>query len=329
MSKPSPSPEQTEQAESSESLVGRLAPSPTGQLHVGHARSFLLAWLSIRSRGGLLHLRLEDLDRSRVKAGMVNACLRDLEWLGLDWDGPIDLQSAQQEVLYQRALDLHAAGQAYPCVCTRREIEEAQSAPHAEDRGAIYPGTCRDKFDSLEEARRVSGREPALRLRVPEGVTHVHDQRHGSFEQEVAREVGDFPLTSRDGQVAYQLAVVVDDARQGVNEVVRGDDLLDSTPRQALLHELLGLERPTWVHVPLVLDEARERLAKRHDALSLLALREAGVDAGEFLGWLARSCGIESPRSTKAADLVSEFRWEALPSEPVVFDASHWRAELG
>lgn len=267
-----------------------------------------------------MRLRLEDLDQSRVKPGMVDTCLRDLEWLGLDWDGEVELQSAFQSEFYERARELERAGLAYACVCTRREIAEARSAPHAEDATAIYPGTCRGLYADVEEARAKSGREPALRLRVEPGSTTIDDLLHGTLTQDVAREVGDFPLTSRDGQVAYQLAVVLDDARQGVTEVLRGEDLLSSTPRQALLQRLLKLPRPTWVHVPLVLDLTGERLAKRHDALGLQTLRETGLDPGRLVSWIARSAGIETTESVTPQECLGAFDLRALPPGPVIFD---------
>jgi len=300
--------------------IGRLAPSPTGLLHVGHARSFLLAWWSIRSRGGTLRLRLEDLDTSRVKPGMEEACLRDLEWLGLDWDGPLLRQSERRDELLGVAHQLLRDGRAYPCVCTRREIAEALSAPHGPLAGGVYPGTCRGQYADLESARRASGREPALRLQVEPGVVRVRDLLAGELAQDVAREVGDFPITSRDGQPAYQLAVVVDDAHQGVTEVLRGDDLLESTPRQRYLQELLGLEVPTWVHVPLVLDVDGQRLAKRHDALSLEALRGAGIDPRCLVCWLARSAGLPAPERATAAELVALYDPASIPREAVIFD---------
>jgi len=289
---------------------------------VGHARSFLLAWWSIRSRGGQLRLRLEDLDLSRVKPGMVDTCLRDLEWLGLDWDGEVDMQSSFQAEFYGRARELERAGQAYSCVCTRREIAEAQSAPHAEDATTIYPGTCRGLFTDIDDARAKTGREPALRLRVEPGDVTIQDVLHGELTQDVAREVGDFPITSRDGQVAYQLAVVLDDARQGVTEVLRGDDLLSSTPRQALLQRLLNIPRPTWVHVPLVLDVDGERLAKRHDALALQTLREGGLDPGRLVAWIARSAGILTTESVTPQECLAAFDLQAMPPGPVIFDPS-------
>jgi glutamyl-tRNA synthetase len=301
--------------------TARLAPSPTGHLHVGHARSFLLAWLTARSRGGRVLLRMEDLDRSRVRSGMTETCLQDLEWLGLDWDGPILLQSDGQEQLMASAYQLERAGLAYACTCTRREIELARSAPHSgEESDSIYPGTCLGRYESLEAARRLSGREPALRLRVPSGSSiTVEDTLLGTLTQDVSSTVGDFPLSSRDGQVAYQLAVVVDDARQGVTQVLRGDDLWSSTPRQALLQEHLGLPRPEWIHVPLVTDDGGRRLAKRHDDLSLRGLREEGVSAERLVGWLARSVGQTVKGPIRPAELLPDFDLGRLPGAPVAF----------
>src|SRR5262245_9012726 len=203
-------------------IVGRLAPSPTGRLHLGHARTFLLAWWQTRSRGGRVVLRIEDLDRARVKPGMVDECRRDLEWLGLDWDGAPGLKSAEPSALtlaLQRLLD---AGQAYLCACSRRDIERALSAPHAEDGELRYPGTCRTRGLSRADA---AERALAVRLRVPDGEVELEDGVAGRFRADVQREVGDFLLARRDGFFAYQLAVVVDDDRAGVNEVVRGDGL--------------------------------------------------------------------------------------------------------
>ncbi len=300
-------------------VVGRLAPSPTGLLHLGHARSFLLAWCSVRSRDGRLKLRMEDLDLSRVRPQFVDQALRDLEWLGLDWDGPVEMQSDQIPAFQAVAQGLCERGLAYPCVCTRKEIENARSAPHHGEEGPIYPGTCRDRYASLEEARRASGREPALRLRVQGVRSTVTDQFAGSLTQDLERDVGDFPITSRDGQIAYQLAVVLDDARQGVTEVLRADDLLSSTPRQSFLQDLLGLPHPVWIHVPLVLDDNGQRLAKRHDSLSLAALRETGVCPRRLVGWIAQSIGLTGPSVASPCELLPDFELHKLPSTPVEF----------
>jgi len=303
-------------------LVGRLAPSPTGRLHLGHARSFLLAWWSIRSRGGRVVMRMEDLDVTRVRPGLAEGVLRDLEWLGLDWDGPVLYQSERAEVLRGVADSLLKRGQAYACTCTRKEIELARSAPHEGELPAgVYPGTCRGRYRSLEHARRESGRSAALRFLVPPGeVVTVTDRLRGELAEEVAAVVGDFPITSRDGQVAYQLAVVVDDAHQGVSEVLRGEDLWSSTPRQRLLQRVLGLPSPTWVHVPLVVDEAGERLAKRTDGLSLEALREGGTSPEQVVGWVARSARMPVEGPCRAEEVLGLFDLTLLPRRPVPVD---------
>jgi glutamyl-tRNA synthetase len=307
--------------EASITTVGRLAPSPTGRLHVGHARSFLIAWWSVRAAGGQMLLRMEDLDRSRVRPEFVDGVLRDLEWLGLDWHGPTVSQFEGRQALHEAAQELCDRGLAYPCVCTRREVQEAIAAPHAGETVDVYPGLCRDKYDSIEAARAESGREPALRFRTAPGLVEFTDLLHGPQSSDVAREVGDFPITSRDGQVAYQLAVVVDDARQGVTEVLRGDDLLDSTARQLLLQRALSLPSPRWGHLGLVVDASGRRLAKRADDVSLERLREAGVDPRHLVSWVAAGAGLPSGEARPAAAWIDDFRLPAEPDPTVRFDA--------
>ncbi|MBX3462084.1 MAG: tRNA glutamyl-Q(34) synthetase GluQRS [Planctomycetes bacterium] len=296
-------------------LVGRLAPSPTGALHLGNARTFLLAWLSVRSRGGTLLLRLEDIDGPRVKAGAAQAALDDLQWLGLDWDGEPVVQSARLERYRQAATALAAAGRAYACVCSRREVEAAASAPHAGDEGPAYPGTCRGRFASLAAAQAATGREAALRFRVDVDAVPFVDAFCGP---QAGATGGDFVIQKRDGGPAYQLAVVVDDAAQGVTEVVRADDLLPSTPRQLLLYAALGLAPPTFRHVPLVVGGDGRRLAKRHGDTTLRHLRTAGVAAAAVVGYLAFLSGL-GPASGRAmpGDLLAGFRWERVPRQPV------------
>jgi len=290
---------------------------------LGHARSFLLAWWSVRSRGGRMVLRIEDLDRERSRPELVRACLSDLEWLGLDWDeGPL-FQSADTSAFEAACGELLARGEAYPCVCTRREIA-ALSAPHAEDAETPYPGTCRGRWATLGEAEEEAGRRAGLRLFVPPGPVEFEDTVHGRVSFDVAAEVGDFLIRRRDGAHAYQLAVVVDDARQGVTEVLRGDDLLPSTARQALLLDRLGLPRPTWAHVALVAHPGGRRLAKRRRDLSLSALRESGVDPRAIVGWAARSAGLEC-QPTLARDVLDVFEPAALACGPVELDGGTLR----
>jgi glutamyl-tRNA synthetase len=306
--------------------VGRLAPSPTGRLHLGHARTFLLAWWHARARGGRVLLRFEDLDRARVKPGMVDECLRDLEWLGLDWDGVPCSQSGDTAPLSAALERLLETGQAYLCACSRRDIERALSAPHAGEGELRYPGTCRLRGLSARDA---AARALAVRLRVPEGEVELEDGVAGVFRADVQREVGDFLLARRDGFFAYQLAVVVDDARMGVTEVVRGDDLLASAARQCHLQRALGLPHPRWFHVPLVLDEHGARLAKRRGDLALASLRAAGVDPRRLVAWAARSAGLACPEPTTARELVPSFDLARLPRAPVRLTAGELATLLG
>lgn len=301
-----------------EKPVGRLAPSPTGFLHLGHARSFLLAWWDARARAGRVRLRIEDLDRERSKLEYVDAARADLEWLGLDWDGEELVQSRDLEP-YQRACDeLVAQGLAYPCVCSRAEIA-ALSAPHASDGEQRYSGTCRGKWSSVAAAREATGRAPGLRLVVPSGPVRVDDRLRGALEFDVQSEVGDFLIQRRDGAFAYQLAVVVDDGRQGVDTVVRGEDLLPSAARQALLQDRLNLPRPAWAHVGLVLDDSGERLAKRRGSLSLAELRRAGVDPRAVAAWAARSVGLELGERCTASAVLPHFALSRAAASPAHF----------
>lgn len=297
--------------------VGRLAPSPTGYLHLGHVRSFLLAWWSARARGGRVVLRLEDLDVPRVRPGMVEAAVRDLEWLGLDWDGAPHLQSTGIERLRSAIARLEERGATYACVCSRADVRSAASAPQAGDVELRYPGTCRGRFESLGVARATTGRDPSVRFRVPEGLITITDAFAGRRTCDVQGEIGDFMIARRDGTPAYQLAVVVDDAHQGVTEVLRGDDLLPSAARQWHLQRALGLAHPTWIHVPLVVDETGRRLAKRADDLGLTELRTAGVDARAIVGWAARASGMDVPERLRAAEALPRFTLASLPREPV------------
>ncbi len=279
-------------------VVGRLAPSPTGRLHLGHARSFLLAWWSARSQGGSVVLRIDDLDAQRVVKGSLEAILEDLRWLGLDWDGEPLLQSTRADA-HREALDaLERAGALYPCVCTRREIASAATAPHGADGEVRYPGTCR------EDPARAAGAAPgtfALRFRTPPGTVRWTDRVHGPIGFDVAGTVGDFVLARKDGAASYQLATVLDDAHQGVTEVLRGDDLLPSAARQRLLAEALGLPLPSQVHLPLVVDAHGQRLAKRDGAVTLQELRRGGLSPERICRWAARSAGFTETEHDRPA----------------------------
>lgn len=302
-------------------LRGRLAPSPTGVLHLGNARSFLLAWLDLRARDGEVLLRIEDLDGPRVKAGADQAAIHDLEWLGLDWDlGPVYQRPRLPR--YREALEsLARAGLAYPCVCSRKDVARAASAPHAGEEGPVYPGSCRGRWTTAEQARAESGREPCWRFAVPAGESvTVEDRFLGPRSFPVDRQLGDFVIWKRDGEPAYQLAVVVDDADQGVTEVLRGDDLLPSAARQILLYRALEKSVPRFAHLPLVLGEDGRRLAKRHGDTTLRAFRERGVAAEELCGWLAAWSGLAPPGSRRRPDeLLRGFRLDRVPPVPVVW----------
>jgi glutamyl-tRNA synthetase len=282
--------------------VGRYAPSPTGDLHLGNARTALVAWLWARRAGGRFLLRFEDLDSARVRPGCAQEQADSLAWLGLDWDGASIAQSERAE-RYEAALAaLRERGLVYECFCSRADVRRAASAPHGPD-GPIYSGLCRDLTASERAARRSQAREPSLRVRM-EG------------------ESGDIVLRRGDGVVAYQLAVVVDDAAQGVTHVVRGADLVDSTARQLELYRLLTLNPvPEHAHVPLLLGPDGERLAKRHGAVGLAELRAKGADPRALVGWLAHSAGLlEGARPCAPAELVEGFEPSLLTREAARVD---------
>ncbi|MEW6271141.1 MAG: tRNA glutamyl-Q(34) synthetase GluQRS, partial [Thermodesulfobacteriota bacterium] len=273
-------------------------PSPTGELHLGSAASALVAWLAARAANGRVVLRVEDIDTPRVVPGMAERQLDDLRWLGLDWDEGPDVGGAygpyvqsQRHERYQAVLaDLARRDLVYLCDCSRAEVARIASAPHVGDEGPRYPGRCR--VHGMRE--RAWKRPPAVRLRVPEGRTVVHDRFQGEVVQDVAAAVGDFVLRRGDGVWAYQLAVVVDDLAMGITEVVRGADLLSSAPRQALLARLLAGEPPGFAHVPLVVDASGARLAKRARGVPLGDQRAAGRDPKTLVALLARTLGLVS-----------------------------------
>jgi glutamyl-tRNA synthetase len=302
--------------------VGRLAPSPTGAQHVGNARTYLIAWLSARSQGGRVVLRIEDIDSPRVKPGAAEQACQDLRWLGLDWDdGPV--VQTQRLSLYEAALkQLQLREFVYPCTCTRADVERAGSAPHLEHEGAVYPGTCAHR--TVADAARLTGVPFCWRLRLPPETPAFIDGFRGPTRIDLHQVGGDFvvwksPRPGAPSTPAYQLAVVVDDAAQGVTEVIRGDDLVPSTPRQLILYELLGLTPPRFSHVPLVVGPDGRRLAKRHGDTRLSTLFDAGVRAEMLLGLLAWSCGwIEAVRPVTAHELIPLFQLEKLPGTPFV-----------
>ena len=298
--------------------VGRLAPSPTGLLHAGHARTFLLAWLYARARGGRVLLRIDDLDGERCRQEFVDRALYDLEWLGLDWDGPVYFESSGLEAVQKAVSSLLERGLAYACTCSRTEIRNAESAPQQGVAEPRYPGTCRGRYRSLMAAEAESGRSPLVRLRVPDGPVAFTDGLFGPQSFDVQREVGDFMIARRDGAPAYQLAVVVDDHLQGVSEVVRGADLLASTARQLLITRALGLPAPSYFHVPLVTDPNGRRLAKREKDLGIAELRARGADPRAIVAWAARSAGLLVPERATAREVLGVFDPSLLIRDSVV-----------
>jgi glutamyl-tRNA synthetase len=304
---------------------GRFAPSPTGPLHLGNARTALLSWLDARARGGRYVMRVEDLDGPRVRPGLEGRILAELRWLGLDWDEGPDVggpsgpyRQSERTGRYAAALErLREAGVVYPCFCSRAEIALVSQAPHGpSDEGPRYPGTCRAL--PAEDARaRSERRRPAWRLSVPDAEVGFEDAVHGARRFDVGASVGDFVVMRADGVAAYQLAVVVDDAAMEVTDVVRGDDLLASTARQLLLFRALGLAPPRFGHVPLLLGADGARLAKRHGARSLGELRELGADPRAVVGLLAATAGlVEFGARVRPRDLVPGFQLSALAREP-------------
>ena len=304
-------------------MIGRLAPSPTGAQHIGNARTYLIAWLSARSRGGRIDLRIEDIDSPRVKQGAKQQSYFDLQWLGLDWDeGPI-IQSERMGEYLSVLIRLQRQELVYPCSCTRSDVERAASAPHLEHEGPVYPGTCAGR--QVRDAKELPERPYCWRFRVPPESPSFVDGFRGPTHIDLRQVGGDFVVwkVPNPGTTAslpaYQLAVVVDDAAQSVTEVVRGDDLLPSTPRQLLLYQALGLSPPKFVHVPLVVGPDGRRLAKRHGDTRLSALREAGVSPEMLLGLLAWSCGwITAIEPITLRELLPQFRLETIPREPFV-----------
>lgn len=297
-------------------VVGRFAPSPSGRMHLGNLFSALLAWLSVRARSGEMILRIEDLDTGRCRPEYTEQLKDDLRWLGLDWDREVQRQSERGAVYDTYVERLRKLELVYPCWCSRSDLKAA-SAPHASDGKRIYPGTCR----ALTESERAAKTKPASeRLIVPEREISFVDGLQGKYSENLARECGDFVIKKADGTHAYQLAVVVDDALNGVTEVVRGRDLLDSTPRQIYLYELLGFPAPTFWHVPLLTAADGRRLSKRERDLDMGALR-AGRTPEQILGYLASLSGFW-PENTPASarELIGAFSWECVQKENIVIN---------
>ncbi len=308
---------------SSTGVVGRLAPSPTGGLHPGHARTFLIAWLAARHAGGRVILRIEDLDATRARNEAREGALVNLRWLGLDWDEGPDVGGprapyvqSQRSSFYDAAIEqLKASESIYPCTCTRADIERAASAPHPEEEGPRYPGTCTHR--TVADASALADHPFAWRFRVAPVAVVWDDLILGPMQLDPSRTGGDFVVGRNGVGASYQLAVVADDAEMGVNQVVRGNDLVNSTPRQILLYRRLGWPVPRFGHVPLAIGGDGRRLAKRDGSLKLATLREAGVDPRRLVGCLVHTCGwTDSIVRSMPRDWVASFDPRAIPKAP-------------
>jgi glutamyl-tRNA synthetase len=326
-------------------MTGRLAPSPTGSLHIGNARTFLWAWLSARKSGGRVVLRVEDLEKP-AGPGVLEEMLSDLWWMGFDWDegpawdgsvertfrktgkadvaetgpnGPY-IQSLRRDFYVSSFETLRRRDLIYPCVCSREDILSSQSAPHDGEKGLRYPGTCRERFGSFEEAAAFlkGSRPPVWRFRARGGSVPFDDLLSGRHGIDVSSDCGDFVAFKSPGQPSYQVAVVLDDAAMSVTEVVRGDDLIPSTGRQILVHEALGTALPRYGHVPLVVGPDGKRLAKRHGDARISALRKQGVPAGRLMAGLARWSGLECPDPCAPRELIGAWDWGKADKRRVI-----------
>ncbi len=298
--------------------IGRFAPTPSGRMHLGNVFAALIAWLSVKSRGGSLVLRMEDLDTQRTSEEYANILRQDLRWLGLDWDMETPAQSARSAV-YQSYFDrLEELGLLYPCYCTRSQLHSV-NAPHLSDGTYVYPGTCRNL---TEVERKVFGRNPAWRVRVTDQIWTVEDRVQGTYRENLATHCGDFVVRRADGVYVYQLAVTVDDGEAGVTEVVRGMDLLSSVPRQMYLQELFGFPHPQYGHVPMLTAPDGRRLSKRDKDMDLGFL-QSHTTPEKLLGLLAFSCGLTDRQTALSArELAGEFSWEKLRKEDICLDVT-------
>lgn len=293
------------------SCIGRFAPTPSGRMHLGNVFSALMAWASVRSQNGSLILRIEDLDIRAHNPQYTSLLLDDLQWLGLTWDKGPYYQSTRTELYQDALLDLRQQGLLYPCFCSRADLHAAQ-APHASDGAYVYAGTCRDL--SKSERKELSKHKiPATRIRVPNKTYAFEDKVYGPTSQNLAGSCGDFIVQRADDVFAYQLAVVVDDADMGVTEVVRGSDLLSSTPRQLYLQDVLGFSHPIYAHLPLLVAPDGRRLSKRNHDLDLGVLRDQGKTSEEILGFLAYCIGLaEKEEPLSAVQVANRFSWDVL-----------------
>ena len=298
--------------------IGRFAPTPSGRMHLGNVFAGLIAWLSVKSRGGSMVLRMEDLDTQRTSAEFAEILRQDLQWLGLYWDEETPAQSLRTDTYIQYFEKLQDLNLLYPCYCTRSQLHNV-NAPHLSDGTYVYPGTCRN----LTEAEQAAfGRKPAWRVMVPDKVWTVQDKVQGTYRENLCTDCGDFVVRRADGVFVYQLAVTVDDGESGVTEVVRGMDLLSSAPRQMYLQELFGFSHPEYGHVPMLMAPDGRRLSKRDKDMDLGFLQQH-ISAEALLGLLAYSSGlIDKLCPISAQELSGEFAWEKLRKEDIYLDIS-------
>ena len=298
-------------------IVGRFAPTPSGRMHLGNVFAALMAWLSAKSRGGEMVLRMEDLDTARTSAYFAEVLRSDLRWLGLDWDRETAPQS-QRSAAYDRYFEaLREKGLLYPCYCTRSQLHSV-NAPHLSDGTYVYPGTCRDLSDAERAAQT---RDPAWRVKVPDRTWRLTDLVQGEYELNLLSGCGDMVVRRADGVYVYQLAVTVDDGEAGVTEVVRGMDLLSSAPRQMYLQELFGFPHPVYAHVPMLLAPDGRRLSKRDRDLDLGELRKR-LTPESLIGQLAFASGLtDTAKPISARELAAEFTWSKLSGQDIYLTA--------
>ena len=300
---------------SNKPVVGRFAPTPSGRMHLGNVFAAMIAWLSVRSQGGKMVLRMEDLDTLRTSEEFAGILRQDLNWLELDWDEETLPQSRRTGVYIEYFEKLKGAGLLYPCYCTRSQLHNV-NAPHLSDGTYVYAGTCRDLKEPPKD------RKPSWRVRVPDREYALTDLVQGEFRQNLTTDCGDFVVRRADGVFVYQLAVVVDDGEAGVTEVVRGMDLLGSAPRQMYLQELFGFEAPVYGHVPMLLAADGRRLSKRDGDLDLSALRQR-MTPQHLLGKLAAAAGlIDRFEPVSARELAKEFNWKKLKKDNIYLDVT-------
>lgn len=298
--------------------VGRFAPTPSGRMHLGNVFAALMAWLAVRSQNGTMLLRMEDLDTQRTKPEYADILREDLDWLGLTYDAETQAQSNRTAVYRRYFEGLSDMDLLYPCYCTRAQLHSV-NAPHQSDGTYVYPGTCRSL---TEEEKSQYDRAPSWRVKVPDRWMSVNDRIQGIYQENLAQDCGDFVVCRGDGAFVYQMAVVVDDGESGVTQVVRGVDLLSSSPRQMYLQELFGFPTPEYAHVPLLVASDGRRLSKRDRDMDLNYLR-GRLTAPEVIGMLAHAAGLLPAYSpVKADELISEFSWEKLRKDPICLNLS-------